>query len=374
MTLQDALRRDAQNALQDLRENHLVQVRQGLRHPSLYGFKYMPGADRYGAIPSACRGLVLDSEDNWEVVARPFDRVYNAGEPGTEDFDWATACITQKLDGSLIYVYRYNGELCCGTTGHPEAVGSTLGGERTFAELFWDTVKETNLRGYVDDNRTLMFELTTPENVHVIRQTEYRATLLAQRDVNTGLYTPHAELDRLAQALDVALVLHGYPRTVPVHRRLRDCLEAVELMEPGESEGFVVKDARHRMLKIKSPAYMGLYRLKYLTTPSAMIEAAKEGALGDVAGVCVEYLPEVNAKITEFRGRWDAMVQAIDACWQEWLNTGQTQPPNRSYAASVFLTAPAPAAMFALYDGKVTDAEEWLRKQSETHIRRLLNV
>lgn len=377
--MQTRLREDPEPYLTHLREGELIKVTQGVMYPNLYGFKYMPGAERYGVVVAACRGLVLDRDDNWEVAARPYDRFFNV-EEGVDNLDWGTAVIMPKLDGSLIYVYRHDGKILCGTTGHPEAAGPLDGTGKTFADLFWEVVAETNLRGYADDHGTLMFELCTPENVNVIRQREYRATLLAARNNATGKYLDEVALDRLAQALDVAVIMQGHPRSIPVHRRLRDCLEAVELMEPGESEGFVVKDAQHRMVKIKAPSYIGLHRLKHHTTPTALIEAAKEGALDSVAEVCVEYLPEVNARIAEFRAKWDAMVKAIGECWQAWLVSQEDSDPDpdmridRAKAAEVFKTAPAPAAMFALYDGKVTDAEEWMRQQSEAHIRRLLDV
>jgi len=54
------------------------------------------------------RGIILDSADNWKVVARPFDRFFNYGENVDEDkFDWTSFVAQEKVDGSLMIVYHY---------------------------------------------------------------------------------------------------------------------------------------------------------------------------------------------------------------------------------------------------------------------------
>ena len=58
-----------------------------------------------------CRGLTLDSNNNWNVVGRAFDRFFNYGEHTdlTLLFDWSNFECSVKEDGSLITLYYING-------------------------------------------------------------------------------------------------------------------------------------------------------------------------------------------------------------------------------------------------------------------------
>ncbi len=49
-----------------------------------------------------CRGLVLDAH-TFEVVSYPFNKFFNYGEPLASDVDWASAYVTQKLDGCVSF-------------------------------------------------------------------------------------------------------------------------------------------------------------------------------------------------------------------------------------------------------------------------------
>jgi RNA ligase len=52
-----------------------------------------------------CRGLIVD-ETNGEIVARPFPKFFNYGQPGAPELDLdAPAIVTDKLDGSLGILY-----------------------------------------------------------------------------------------------------------------------------------------------------------------------------------------------------------------------------------------------------------------------------
>ncbi|MDE1867846.1 MAG: 2'-5' RNA ligase, partial [Thaumarchaeota archaeon] len=84
-----------------------------------------------------CRGLILDSENNWNIVALPFKRFYNYAEGHAAKIDWSTARIQEKVDGSLCIVYFYDNKWHVATRGMPDAGGEVNGHNFTFAELFW---------------------------------------------------------------------------------------------------------------------------------------------------------------------------------------------------------------------------------------------
>jgi len=83
------------------------------RHPSLplLSLKYSQiDSPKYHPIVRLCRGTVIEDE-TYKIVARPFKRFYNVDEEPNSKFVWGDdiACI-EKVDGSLIIVYFYNGK------------------------------------------------------------------------------------------------------------------------------------------------------------------------------------------------------------------------------------------------------------------------
>ena len=65
-----------------------------------------------------CRGLILE-KGAWEVVSMPFRRFFNHGEmlDLTKDFPYPGAKAQQKLDGSLIQLFHWNGRWRMSTRG-----------------------------------------------------------------------------------------------------------------------------------------------------------------------------------------------------------------------------------------------------------------
>jgi hypothetical protein len=55
-----------------------------------------------------CRGIILD-EAAVAVVSMAFRKFQNNGETGNTRFDWTTATVLEKVDGSLCVLYAYDG-------------------------------------------------------------------------------------------------------------------------------------------------------------------------------------------------------------------------------------------------------------------------
>ena len=53
-------------------------------------------------IVQECRGLILDS-DTFDIVSYPFNKFFNYGESHAATIDWASAYVTQKLDGCVSF-------------------------------------------------------------------------------------------------------------------------------------------------------------------------------------------------------------------------------------------------------------------------------
>jgi hypothetical protein len=82
-------------------------------HPNLVQFAYHMTesyANKTHPIVRESRGLILDQDQNWNVVAFPFLRFFNWGEPGAAEIDWSTARVQEKLDNFVPLCWQLDGE------------------------------------------------------------------------------------------------------------------------------------------------------------------------------------------------------------------------------------------------------------------------
>ncbi len=212
-----------------------------------------------------CRGLILDTKD-WSVVCRPFDRFFNAGEaPETvEDFDITRACAFEKVDGSLIKIYKLGNQWECATRGTAFAESSCNGFDITFRELVFKALGVYDGQEFSDlcslwlqDGYTYLFELTSTENRVVTRYEGTKLWYLGARHNETGTdRTDSPYHDACAKGIGAE----------SIQRFLFDTLEhALEASKglPDLQEGYVLFDTvTHKRIKVKSPAYVAVHHIR----------------------------------------------------------------------------------------------------------------
>ena len=148
LELQKFLRAEGIQGFERLKETYGITTRQSDVHPELYLFKYSqidsPMSER---IVQESRGIILNGDDNWRVVSRPYDKFFNYNQGHSAKMDWSSAKCYDKLDGSLVTLYWYKGQWNVATSGHPDAAGEVWNTQSkviTFKELFWDTWRSLN--------------------------------------------------------------------------------------------------------------------------------------------------------------------------------------------------------------------------------------
>ena len=229
------------------------------------------------AICQECRALLLET-DTWNVVSRSFGKFFNHLEPNAHAVDWATARVQEKLDGSLICVYFHRGQWRVATKGTPDASGPVNTHAMTFAGLVKQTLVEMgtsfeDLTAYLDPVVFYSFELTAPENRIIVPYEDRRLTWLAAWDTWTL-----EELDIEALPDLPTPRVREYPL-----RTLDEVMTAVEAIAPFAAEGFIVRDAAHRRVKIKSAAYLMVDRILCgLSTPRRKVEAVLSAQFDDM--------------------------------------------------------------------------------------------
>lgn len=287
-------------------------------------------------IVQECRGLILDSDKDWAVVCRPFDKFFNYGEPNAASIDWESARVYEKLDGSLMSLYFYDGKWRVSSSGKPDAGGPMGNTSQTMGECFWQVWKglgyELPHEMYV--GWTFMFEFMTPWNQVVVRHEKPRI-------VNIG-----ARSDNLRDIGDcIGGLAFGWEIVRQFDLTTADgILEAAAELKPLECEGYVVRDAFGHRVKVKSPAYVALHHMKDSFTRRRMVELLQANE-GDEF---LSYFPEFAEEYRQVKSRYDTAVMATEFVWNTFKDRDLTQ---KEFALSVQAQR-TKAALFALRAGK----------------------
>lgn len=203
--------------------------------------QYTPGS--WNHVTRACRGLIYDTGTH-EVVARPFPKFFNLGQPEAPQIDPSSrVVVTDKIDGSLGILYRTPDGLALSTRGcfdSEQAIHATELLRTRYAEF-------DPPRGL-----TLLFEIVYPDNRIVV---DYGGLddliLLGAIEIETG---------RSLSPAEPALASWPGPRAqVFEHATLA---EAISATPRPNAEGLVVYFPDHgERIKLKQADYVVLHRI-----------------------------------------------------------------------------------------------------------------
>ena len=292
------------------------------------------------AVVQECRGLILDEADDWCVVSHPFDKFFNAGEPNAAAIDWTTARVFEKLDGSLMSLYFYDGQWQVASSGRPDASGQLGSRGISMAQGFWEIWRDLGMELPPDSfaGWWFGFELMTPWNQVVVRHETPRIVCIGARDSSGIERWPHE-------------LTFNWP-TVAAHAlsSIEEVLHAVGQIHPMNGEGFVVCDAQFARVKIKSPQYVALHHLRDQFSLAKLIDIVRSGE-GDEF---LAYFPDFRAQFKDVRARFEALTALTEADFAELSPIEGAR--DFAFAAQ---KKKVPAALFALRNRKVQTAREF---------------
>lgn len=245
-----------------------------------------------------CRGLIVDT--NGEVVARPFIKFFNfedSTRPETQRsaLPKESPVVTDKLDGSLGILYRYNGQ-----------VGVASKGSFTSEHAQWAT------KYYHDHYHnkiawpsgwTPVFEMICQDvQTHVIRygKESEGLYLLALIKNSTGEELGIHELETLGRDYRIPVVEHAY------WHGLESSAHETLTTKNSSYEGYVLSWPRPGQtplrVKMKTIPFLRLQRLLHHTRPKHILEALRDPAFRPQLD---EWLSEQEApQFVEFVKHW----------------------------------------------------------------------
>jgi len=191
--------------------------------------------------PEMCelRGTVVD--DNFDIIQRPFTKIFNAGEkqaPRIADDSMVTA--PEKVNGFMGSATWHNGGLFISTTGSIASDFCDMAREH-IEKLTWDWEAHKNI--------SYTFEICDPRDPHVVPE-EYGAWLLNARE-KTWEARQHAYSE--AKLDNIAISMRCRRPKWKVYNTYADLKAEVRTVN---HEGFVIWDQFGHELKIKSPYYL----------------------------------------------------------------------------------------------------------------------
>lgn len=217
-------------------------------------------SDKHDPIVKECRGLILDTKNNYSVVARSFDRFHNYKEcPLVKNYNIGDAYVLEKIDGSLMTAYYHNNKWNISTRRRAFAEGEAGLSNYTFREIFEKTFDLHKLNQYRKD-LNFVFELTSPETRIVTQYTEYKSYLLTIRNRKTGEELSNIHINLIALDLQIdrpkMFKMTLYSDIVTALRQLHPLNEGyVCLWEDNDSKS-------HYRVKIKNPSYLAIAHLR----------------------------------------------------------------------------------------------------------------
>lgn len=317
-------------------------------------FNYnMLESDNYNEIVAEARGLVLDSQNDFKIVRKGFNRFFNYGEGPAAKIDWNTASATVKEDGTLLFLSYYDGRWIWGTRQNFDVDEAEMSDALypTFGKLLEDIVNKR----YPDfkwggatmgQNCTWCFELCSRFNRIVIDYPEPKLFLLAKFDNDSGREFPQYLVDADARYM-------GCDR--PKYYKMSSAEDYTNLVEGFgiQHEGVVVLDGKGDRIKMKSKLYFEMH--KQMSNGAMDVEAMVGLIRKGEDAEFLSYFPDYKEKFEDVRFRVNAAlmrVKFIKCCAEGEIN--EEHLDRRAFALR-HKDEEQSMLWFKAYDGKLTD-------------------
>ena len=306
-----------------------------------------------------CRGLILDEENNYEVVCKPFNKFFNYGEEHAAEIDWASAKIQAKIDGSIMklwwsekktkWIVSTNGTIFAENANLPFADVSV----KTFFDMFMKAYNKIDVIGNPSADSTHIFELVGKNNRVVIPYEKTEIYYLAS--INNKKYYEY---------FDEAFGKVKRPKEYSFSS-LNETIEfsKSDSFNTFRNEGFVVSDKFNNRIKIKTQDYLRIHRLRGETnpTPKRFLELMRTNESPEF----LSYFPEYQSDYDIFKKVYNDYLKKMDSLL-EYFSTIKDLP-RKEFAIEAKKTV-NPSFLFGLLDEKWATSTEYMNSVRDKNL------
>lgn len=289
------------------------------------------------------RGPIIDM-NTMKYVCRGFDKFFNIGEamapvPHPE----TPVRATEKIDGSIIKVWLYKGEMKISTNGSIDGMRRNSNHGLSLGELFLEALGEEARKELLDlmysvPSHTHMFELVSPLAQIVVEYPETRVYYLGSRENECGQHW------QFYFALDEIWMPAAY---------IISYAEAIENLDRyGSEEGLVIEWGLETtyQVKLKKEDYLQKHYL-FTATPKSPRKLVDLYMLGE-ADEITAYLPQYKVIFDDIKFCESLVRENITSIAQELLQQSPSDDKVYSVAKEVCSTLTSPGR----YTGLVMSA------------------
>lgn len=308
-------------------------------------------------VAQQCRGIILDEANDWAVVSYPYNKFFNYKESNAAALDWDSAIVQDKLDGSLMTLYFYDGQWRVQSSGTPDASGEVSGYKMTFAELFWSSWEQLGYAlpiGYED--YCFMFELETPYNRIVVQHSEHSIVLHGVRNVTTFVEeSPAVWAEKMGWQ-----AVNSY-----AFGTIEALVARAEALDPLEQEGFVVCDAEFNRIKLKSSEYVKLSHLKEGNSYRKLLSVV----VNNESAEFLSYFQELQSLFDEVAEKYAQLVTFLEEEYDKY----KAIEAQKAFAMQVKDFSYS-GVLFALRAGKVSSVQDYMVGLPMTKVEQYLEL
>ncbi len=192
-----------QHGLEKLITTYSLVANYSRRYPNLVQLCYHQLDTPKNEITNECRGLILDINNEYSVVSYPFYRFSDYSEKSNAVLDMESLKFYEKLDGSIISLYYYNGEWNISTKTIPDADGKIYNPkpngnkeEKTFRDYFFETFNKLGYKYPTDTYMTYVFEFMFGGQGITHKNTE-QISLIMVRDIKPVFQATYPEVNHI---------------------------------------------------------------------------------------------------------------------------------------------------------------------------------
>ena len=294
--------------------------------------------------------------DKFVPISIAMYKFFNAAEKysALHELDWETATISEKIDGNLMRLAydKFDNTWLLSSNGtiyarNVEVANTNF--EEIFISIIGGQQKYENLLNQLNKDYCYFFEMVSSYNLICVHYNEAGIYYLGRRNMIT--------LEEDNEILEYENIKH--PKTYNLHSFL-DCITAANEFKE-DFEGFVVKDAKWHRVKIKTPWYIALHKLRGngpLTT-LRVVEMWQNDNLDDF----VAYYPEFRKFTDEVIQHIRNLITQCDFAWKTTYSISENGGSRADFAREANTYKPVVRTyLYAALDRKFKNSNEYLKK------------